>query len=418
MSSQMRSEIWISFGFAASFFAAFLFTFLSPWNLSIDSIGAIWTIAISAAFVNHGIWEREMGLILGGSLSVLFTLISTVFCPDFVSLGYVALGISMAISSLLHTGKIRPQSIVGAYFALGGIVQLFSVLLSVSNLVSLMVWMVLVGLMLQKVAEEGRNPVMRSTGVFCVILSVIMYAFYPEFMFLSVILVLAGGVAFNIVYLFRRLGRTPRIGEIFSFATQALFRYGLKKPIDQYSVLAVLLEGNIGAENVLNDMISYLQPKSKLILLLGPTAPSQLPLKEETIGWITSLGSASELEYQVLSPEDPTMVNVFVNKSLNTVPKDMKPIILGDFLDNMIPHMDESLFYKYYSEFASTSRIKDYTVIFMVKADIHRDVDINIVKRFADVIIENREREEKGRLIREVRVSNKVDNIHTEWKKF
>ena len=54
----------------------------------------------------------------------------------------------------------------------------------------------------------------------------------------------------------------------------------------------------------------------------------------------------------------------------------------------------------------------------MVKADIHRDVDINIVKRFADVIIENREREEKGRLIREVRVSNKVDNIHTEWKKF
>jgi len=53
-----------------------------------------------------------------------------------------------------------------------------------------------------------------------------------------------------------------------------------------------------------------------------------------------------------------------------------------------------------------------------VKADIHREVDINVVKRFADVIIENREREEKGRLVREVRVSNRVDNIHTDWEKY
>ena len=124
MSSHTRSEILISFGFAVSFFAAFLFTFLSPWNMTLDSIGAIWTITISAAFINHGVWDRDMGLILGGSLSVLVTLIVSFFCPDFVSLGYVALGVSMAISSILHTGKIRPQSIVGAYFALGGIVKL------------------------------------------------------------------------------------------------------------------------------------------------------------------------------------------------------------------------------------------------------------------------------------------------------
>jgi hypothetical protein len=84
----------------------------------------------------------------------------------------------------------------------------------------------------------------------------------------------------------------------------------------------------------------------------------------------------------------------------------------------MIPHMDESLFHKYYSDLASAARVLQHTVVFIVKADIHREVDINVVKRFADVIIENREREEKGRLIREVRVSNRVDNIHTEWKKY
>lgn len=100
------------------------------------------------------------------------------------------------------------------------------------------------------------------------------------------------------------------------------------------------------------------------------------------------------------------------------LPENSKPVILGDFLDNMIPHMDESLFYKYYSDLASAARILNHTIIFVVNADIHREVDINVVKRFADVIIENREREEKGRLVREVRVSNQMDNKYTDWEKY
>ena len=112
------------------------------------------------------------------------------------------------------------------------------------------------------------------------------------------------------------------------------------------------------------------------------------------------------------------MVSVFLTKTLKTLPEDSTPVILGDFLDNMIPHMDESLFYKYYSDIASAARILNHTVVFIVKADIHSEVDVNVVKRFADVIIENREREEKGRLVREVRVSNRVDNIHIDWEKY
>jgi hypothetical protein len=34
------------------------------------------------------------------------------------------------------------------------------------------------------------------------------------------------------------------------------------------------------------------------------------------------------------------------------------------------------------------------------------------------VIIENREREERRRLVREVRVSNRVDEIHTDWERY
>jgi hypothetical protein len=282
-----------------------------------------------------------------------------------------------------------------------------------------MVWMVLIGLIVLTVAMEGKNPVMRFMGITCILVSVVTYNFFQQLMFLSVTLVFAVGLPLNLLYLYRLLGRTPKIGEIFSFATRALFLHGLKKPIDQYSVLAIIIKGNIGAEKIVQELTYHLDPRCALILLLGPTAPTQLSLpKEAKIGWVTTISGASELEYPILSPEDPSMVSVFLNKTLETIPEDRRPVILGDFLDNMIPHMDESLFYKYYSDLASGARILNYTVVFVVKADIHREVDINIVKRFADVIIENREREEKGRLVREVRVSNRVDSIHTDWEKY
>ena len=112
------------------------------------------------------------------------------------------------------------------------------------------------------------------------------------------------------------------------------------------------------------------------------------------------------------------MITVFLNKTLEISPENSKPVILGDFLDNMIPHMDESLFYKFYSDIVSAARILNYTFVFIVKADVHSVVAVNVVKRFADVIIENREQEEKGRLVREVRISNRVDDIYTEWEKY
>jgi len=413
-----RTDMRVSIGFAASFFVAFLVTILAPEGMTWNQIEAIWTVAISAGFINHGIWDRERGLVLGGSLSIAATLISLPFAPTFFPLGWIVLGCAVAVSGFYRAPRTE-NLLIGVYIALGGFIRLLSVYLSASYSSALMVWMVLIGLMIMTVAMEGKNPVMRFMGASCILASVVTYTFFPELMFLSVALVFAVGMPMNLVYLYRLLGRTPKIGEIFSFATRALFLHGLKKPIDQYSVIAILIKGNIGAEKVIHDLISRLETRCTPILLLGPTAPTQLSLpKDAKIGWVTTISGVSELEYPILSPEDPSMVSVFLNKTLKILPKDSKPVILGDFLDNMIPHMDESLFYKYYSDLASAARILNYTIVFIVKADIHREVDINVVKRFADVIIENREREEKGRLVREVRVSNRVDNINTEWEKY
>jgi hypothetical protein len=416
-----RTEMRVWIGFAVGSCIAFLATILFSEGMTAWQIEALWIVVMSAGYINHAIWHREKGVVISGILGIAAALISLVFAPMLTAVGWIALGCGLAVSSFYSIprthGHSRVHGLVGVYVALGGSIRLFSVYLPTSPYSVWMVWMVLVGLVFITVGRGIENPVMYFLGASWILASVVSYTFYPELMFLSVGLVFAAGTIVNFVYLYRLLGRTPKIGEVFSFTARALFLKGLKKPIDQYQVLAILIR-NVGAEDVTRDLLSRLGPRCAPILLLGPTAPTQLPIpKEAKVGWVATVSGVSPLDYPILPPEDPTAVSMFLTKTLGALPKDAKPVILGDFLDNMIPHMDESLFYKYYSDLASAARVSDHTAVFIVNADIHSEVEINVVKRFADVIIENREREEKGRLVREVRVSNRVDNILTDWER-
>jgi len=56
--------------------------------------------------------------------------------------------------------------------------------------------------------------------------------------------------------------------------------------------------------------------------------------------------------------------------------------------------------------------------VFIVKVDIQSEANINMMKRFADVIIENREHEKMGKIIKEARVSNQVDTIYSYWERY
>ncbi len=417
VSNNTREEMLVWIGFAASFAIAFLIIILGQDILMEDQVWAIWTVAMSTGFISHGIWQHERIIIFSGFSSILVTLFSLVFVPPLFPMGWVVLGCGVATSSFLSHSRF--QSLIGVYITLGGIITLISVYLTGSALSALMVWMVLAGLIFITVAMETRSPIVHFMGACWILVSVTSYIFVPDLMLPLLLATFIAGTGANFVYLYRRLGRTPKIGEIFSFATRALSLHGLKKPLDQYRVLALLIRGNIGAENVIYELVSRLEPKCAPILLLGPTAPMQLSFsKKEKIGWVTAVSVVSEPDYPILPPEDPSKVSVFLTKTLEALPSEVKPIIIGDFLDNMIPHMSESTFYKFYSDLASTARMLNYTVVSIVKADIHREVTVNVVKRFADVIIENREREDKGRLVREVRVSNQVDRIHTNWERY
>jgi hypothetical protein len=423
MPDHTRSEILIWTGFAASFFFAFLIVSAVSEELTPDQIGAAFTIGMSVGYINHGVVDRKKGLIFIGFLSLSVVLISFAFAPAFFSLGLIILGCGLAGSGF--SGRSQTEGFAGIYIIIGGIIHLLSGVIPpfyeimYEGYAVWAIWMVLVGLLFINISRVTKSPATYYLGVSLILTAVITHAFYPEILFMSIVVVFAVGMGVNFVYLYRLLGRKPKIGEIFSFAARALFLHGLKKPIDQYNVLTILIKGNIGVETIIQDLLSKLEPKCVPILLLGPTAPMQVLIPSTAkVGWVTTVSGAPDVTYPVLSPEDPTSVSIFLNKNLERIPESMSPVVIGDFLDNMIPHMDESLFYKYYADLASSARVLNHTRVFIVKADIHTEADINVVKRFADVIIENREREEKGKLVREVRVSNQVDSIHTDWERY
>jgi hypothetical protein len=417
LSDNTREEMFVWLGFAVSFAIAFFITILGQERLMLDQVWAIWTIAMSTGFVSHGIWNREKLMVIGGVLSIIVTLFSLVFAAQLFPIGWVVLGCAVAMSGFLR--NLRFQSLIGVYVTLGGVITLFSVYLTASALSVLLIWLVLAGLIFITVAMETKNPVIHLMGACWILVSATSYVFYPELMLSLLLLTFIVGTSANFLYLYRLLGRPPKIGEVFSFATRALSLHGLKKPIDRYRVLAIIIRGNIGAEDIIHNLMTRLEPRCAPILLLGPTAPMQLQTSDTVkIAWITAVSDVPSQKFTTLTPEEPSRISIFLTKTLETLPSEVKPVILGDFLDNMIPHMSESTFYKFYSDLASTARSLNYTIIFIVKADIHSEVEINVVKRFADVIIENREREDKGKLVREVRVSNLVDNIHTHWEKY
>ncbi len=302
---------------------------------------------------------------------------------------------------------------------MNGVMRLLSVYVSTSSNALVMSWFVVVGLVFITLGREIDNPAWHYMGMAWILATVVAFTFRPQWMLLSAGVVFVVGMIANFAYLHRLLGRTPKLGELISFATRALFLKGLKRPIDQYHVVVILTKGNVAAQDAIRDLLSRLEPTGVSIVLLGPTAPTQLSLPQAAkVGWVSGVSSASKPDYTILSPQDPTELNVFLTKTLDTVPEGSRAVILGDFLDNMIPHMGESVYYKFYSDLASNMRVLNHTIVFIVSADIHSEEEIHVAKRFADVIIENREREEGGRLVREVRVSNRVDNIHTDWERY
>jgi len=381
---------------------------------------AFWWVLIGIGLTLTGVSERMRLMTYYGFLIILSGLIFEVgSVSGFVPYGFVLLsfgifvGVGLALVGLLTDWTVVPT---GVYMLIGSVIQYIAPL-SLYSFIDVL-WLTLAGAAFASFGFMKKSAFAHFTGMAFIfgLLAVFVLGGNIAVVGLVGFAIIGGALLVSYFYMFRTLGRTPRVEEILTLAARALFTYGLRKPLDQYRVIAITIQGDIATELVINELLTKIEEKWRPIVLLGPTSPTQVAMPRDIkVGWVTSLTGISG-DYTLLSPANPSDVNIFLSGAMKDVSNSHLPVLIGDFLDNMIPLMREDAFYKYYSELASRVKVLNYTAVFIVKSDIHPEVAVNIVKSFADVIIENREREYRNRIVREVRVSNKVDNFQTDWQ--
>lgn len=82
----------------------------------------------------------------------------------------------------------------------------------------------------------------------------------------------------SFAYMYHFLGRTPKVEELLTLAAQALFTYGLRRPLSEYRVIAIAIQGDIGTELVIDELLAKLDKQRHPIVVLGPTSPTEITL--------------------------------------------------------------------------------------------------------------------------------------------
>lgn len=191
--------------------------------------------------------------------------------------------------------------------------------------------------------------------------------------------------------------------------------------LDKYRLVIACVKGNVSVRETMRLLLKEAVSRCDAfpILVLGPTAPEDLETgKPNRVGWVTFVDGTSHPspEVEIISPDNLLEVNLFIEKAAQG---DGTPLILGDFLDNIIKSSGSpESFYSFFCQFASRVRMKKRTAILVIKEDIHDHSMVEMVKRFADVVLEFRDQDSKGALTVEMRTLNFADNIYTGWVPF
>jgi len=154
------------------------------------------------------------------------------------------------------------------------------------------------------------------------------------------------------------------------------------------------------------------------ILILGPTAPEDLQTGQNNpVGWVTFVNGTSHPspDVEIIPPDNLLELNLFIEK----VAQADGQLILGDFLDNIIMTSGSpESFYSFFCQLVARIRLKKRTAVLVIKEDIHERSTVEMVKRFADVVLEFRDRDRDGAPSVEMRTLNFADNIYTGWIPF
>jgi hypothetical protein len=193
--------------------------------------------------------------------------------------------------------------------------------------------------------------------------------------------------------------------------------------LDQYRLVVVCVRGNVSVREtmslILKEAIGNEGPSPTLVL--GPTAPEDITTDTTgRVGWITFVDGTSmahpSTDVEIISPDNLLEVNLFIEKASQA---EGGQVILGDFLDNIMKSIGSpESFYSFFCQLTSRVRLRKRTAILVIKEDIHEKSMVEMVKRFADIVLEFRDQDNEGALSVEMRTLNFADNIYTRWLPF
>jgi hypothetical protein len=193
--------------------------------------------------------------------------------------------------------------------------------------------------------------------------------------------------------------------------------------LDQYRLVVVCVRGNVSVREtmslILKEAIGNEGPSPTLVL--GPTAPEDITTDTTgRVGWITFVDGTSmahpSTDVEIISPDNLLEVNLFIEKASQD---EGGQVILGDFLDNIMKSIGSpESFYSFFCQLTSRVRLRKRTAILVIKEDIHEKSMVEMVKRFADIVLEFRDQDNEGALSVEMRTLNFADNIYTRWLPF
>src|SRR5260370_11114160 len=171
--------------------------------------------------------------------------------------------------------------------------------------------------------------------------------------------------------------------------------------LDQYRLVVVCVRGNVSVKETMSLILKEAIGPEGLspTLVLGPTAPEDLSTEwTGKVGLITFVDGTSmahpSTDVEIISPDNLLEINLFIEKAAQG---EGAQIILGDFLDNIIKSIGSpESFYSFFCQLTSRVRLRKRTAILVIKQCIHENTMVEMVKRFADIVLEFRDQDTKG----------------------
>jgi hypothetical protein len=194
----------------------------------------------------------------------------------------------------------------------------------------------------------------------------------------------------------------------------------LRKPLPEYRVVLVSVNGNVNVVEIIEQVLGTAKvSKGDVSLLLGPTSPFDSPVFQTVpVAWVASidpLGGINE-NVEIIDPHKLLDISIFIDRQ----PRDAKrpKIVIGDFLDSLFlanGSIGRPAVFLFFNHLVSRAKKEGLTLVLILSEKLHDERDVQMVRRFADVIIECRERLEDDRTILETRGINFADRIQTCW---